>query len=204
MRLSKLATIWLMGMTMMTLTPMLVQGKFYYKNFNERYKLSINGDAVRAGECISLTDPARTGQQVGSLWYLSKLPAKDGFQTFFTVKFASHAAKSAVMHRTPAGPEIRGCEGLAFVVQTSGSNVLGLGGSGIGYAGLLDGIAVEFDTRHSGEEKDPLTNHISIHSAVRSPLSQYEVSRRAWLNTSDILVVRVCVACYRIPSTPLI
>ena len=61
---------------------------------------------------------------------------------------------------------------LAFVFQADNQNVLGRNGSSLGYDGIQNGIAVEFDTYYNYEEIDPYENHVSVHTrGWRHPLS---------------------------------
>ncbi len=53
-------------------------------------------------------------------------------------------------------------DGLAFVIQTQGNNVGGLGG-GLGYVGIPNSLGVEFDTFPNGPGVgDPNGNHVAI------------------------------------------
>ena len=68
-------------------------------------------------------------------------------------------------------PRDGGADGLAFVIQNRRPGLLGGGGGGLGYDGIPNRLAVEFDTwRNEGhelgetEEGDPNDNHISVHT----------------------------------------
>ncbi|KAI9272590.1 concanavalin A-like lectin/glucanase domain-containing protein, partial [Sporodiniella umbellata] len=59
----------------------------------------------------------------------------------------------------------QGADGMAFVVQASHKDALGEGGCELGYGGIKNSIAVEFDTYQSLDRcTDPSSNHISIHA----------------------------------------
>lgn len=65
---------------------------------------------------------------------------------------------------------------LAFVIQGEGLNALGDYGKGMGYSGINNSLAIEFDTYFNHEENDPYENHISIHtSGWRDPISANHV-----------------------------
>ena len=51
---------------------------------------------------------------------------------------------------------------FAFVIQGEGVDALGTNGKGMGYSGINNSLAVEFDTYFDPEENDPYENHISI------------------------------------------
>lgn len=165
----------------------LVEGRFYYKNFNDRDRLNINGDAVRSADCISLTDPIRGGSQVGSVWFAQDFVLKKGFSTTFSFMLASHVVNADLAANLNA-TTLEGVQGLALVIQASGSHVIGMEGSGMGYAGMSNGVAVEFDTFSNKDAKDPRGNHVAVHSALHSPLSQYESDKRVVANASGLLV----------------
>jgi hypothetical protein len=51
---------------------------------------------------------------------------------------------------------------FAFVIQGEGLNALGNNGKALGYGGINNSLAVEFDTYFNNEENDPYENHISV------------------------------------------
>lgn len=55
-----------------------------------------------------------------------------------------------------------GGDGLAFVLLGSEPKQLGSGGSGFGYQGLTDSVAVEFDIACNRDNGDPAAPHIAI------------------------------------------
>ena len=95
------------------------------------------GSAHKEGNRIILTPNAY--YQRGAIWSKEKFDlTKD-----FTVK-----AKLYLGNRP------QGADGIAFVIQNSpqGRNALGMGGGGLGYRGIPNSLAVEFDTwRNPGE-----------------------------------------------------
>jgi hypothetical protein len=63
-----------------------------------------------------------------------------------------------------------GADGFAFVIQNANGIALGHHGYGIGYSGIVNSLAVEFDTYRNvasefeGPEDDPNDNHLSVQS----------------------------------------
>jgi len=57
---------------------------------------------------------------------------------------------------------LTGADGLAFVIQNVGPEVLGNSGSGLGYEGIFNALSVELDTYHNFENMDFYENHISV------------------------------------------
>jgi hypothetical protein len=126
---------------------------FSYPNFASTAGLTINGNATTAvtgdGSVLRLT-PAATGQG-GSAFTTSQvsLGAGASFSTFFQFRFTNAGGIS------PA-------DGIAFVLQTVNNNVGGAGG-GLGYVGIANSVAVEFDTFNNGSGfGDPNGNHVAI------------------------------------------
>lgn len=60
-----------------------------------------------------------------------------------------------------------GADGLAFVIQGVSPVSLGNSGSGLGYEGIANSLAVEIDTFHNFDQMDYYENHISILTQVR-------------------------------------
>lgn len=106
-----------------------------------------NGNAVSvSASCYRLT--ANTASQAGSAWNLTPLNLNQPFDLYFNILL---------------GCSDGGADGMAFVLQTS-STALGAGGGGMGFQGLTQSFAVEFDTYQNSNFGDLLTDHIAIMS----------------------------------------
>ena len=126
---------------------------FVYSDFSSTVGLTLNGAATTPvtgdGTVLRLT-PAATGQG-GSVFTTSQISLGVGatFSTFFQFRFTN-----------PGG--ISPADGIAFVLQTVNNNVGGIGG-GLGYQGIPNSVAVEFDTFPNGPGVgDPDGNHVAI------------------------------------------
>lgn len=126
---------------------------FIYNDFSSTAGLTLNGSAATAvtgdGTVLRLT-PAAQGQG-GSAFTTSQISLGAGaeFSTFFQFRFTS-----------PGG--ISPADGITFTLQTVNNNVGGVGG-GLGYLGILNSVAVEFDTYPNGAgANDPNGNHVAI------------------------------------------
>jgi hypothetical protein len=126
---------------------------FLYADFSSTAGLTLNGSATTAatgsGVVLRLT-PAATGQG-GSAFTTSQISLGAGaeFSTFFQFRFTN-----------PGG--ISPADGIAFVLQTVNNNVGGAGG-GLGYVGINNSVAVEFDTFNNGPgANDPNGNHVAV------------------------------------------
>lgn len=139
-----------------------------YTDFGSVANLSLNGSVHQATwanqPVLRLTDGnlGYSNPQASTAWFNLKQPMAKGFTTYF--KFQVH---------NPAGCCAPG-DGIAFVIQNSSSTdstygatgagltALGVGGGGIGYAGIPNSLAIEFDT--SQEAWDPTSNHVAAQS----------------------------------------
>lgn len=101
-----------------------------------------------------------SGVTASSAWFNFTQPVTSGFTSYF--KFIFH---NPVQCCTPG-------DGLAFVIQNSSSTdstfgatggartALGVGNGGLGYAGIPNSIAIEFDTAQ--DPWDPTANHVAL------------------------------------------
>src|ERR671914_97267 len=118
-------------------------------------------DAVALVDQVQLT--ADAPGQTGAAW----LPAKQQVQDGFTATFAWQINRARAV----------GGDGFAFVIQNNSETALGEGGSGMGYSGIANSLAVEFDTTQNppeewgGTQGDPNANHLSVQSRGTLPNS---------------------------------
>lgn len=99
--------------------------------------------------------------KVGALWYKQPINLYNGFYTEFTLSFDSNEQTCQANGQS----QRCGGEGIAFVIQQTGNDAIGGAGSGMGYSGLKNVLAVEFDTMYDAQTNDPSTateRHISI------------------------------------------
>ena len=61
-----------------------------------------------------------------------------------------------------------GADGFAFLIQNNpaGANTLGPMGGGLGYDGIANCLAIEFDTFCNAEYNDPNNNHCAVQAAL--------------------------------------
>ena len=113
--------------------------------------------------------------KAGSVFYESRVPILRGFETSFTwqitdqsVECVDHVDKaySTEKHKACA---VRGGDGFAFVIHGDPEEANAMGGDGeqLGYGGIRNSLAIEFDTWTNTDTQgsdDVFTDHISIHS----------------------------------------
>lgn len=139
--------------------------RLYYPNFNDRVHLRLVGDAARDGGCVAVVSAGGTLPRSGAVWYASPLRVDGGFSATFHLRAANASRPRAAAS---------GLCGLALVLQAGSASALGEGGGGLGYGGLAEGVAVEFDVAPDAGLRDPAGPHLAVHRSRRGPLSAYE------------------------------
>lgn len=121
---------------------------FAYRNFYRTQNLSLSGNTQQMDGVLRLVR-AETWQG-GGVWYTAQqVPVARGFETEFTFRITK-----------TCGCE-HGADGVALVLHTNRSAVQqGAKGEGIGYGGIGQSVAIEFDAFDNREGTD---HHVSIH-----------------------------------------
>lgn len=127
-----------------------------YGDFSSSAGLRFNGAAAVVDSRLRLTADVRG--QAGSAWTTARPVVADGFWTLFQFQL------------TPNGTD---GDGLAFVIQNAEPTSLGQAGDGLGYAGVPNSLAVEFDTFGNAETRDPNGNHLSVQTRGTLPNSAH-------------------------------
>lgn len=127
-----------------------------YNDFSDTSALTLNGVTgsltPNTDNHLRLTDGLG---QSGSA-FLSNSISLDfnaSFSTAFSFIIANPVGASDV--------DGQGADGITFVVQTV-ANTAGGSGGGIGYSGIDNSVAVEFDTWNNGARDDNSGNHVGI------------------------------------------
>jgi hypothetical protein len=100
-------------------------------------------------------------------WYPRKLNVREGFDTSFVFRLANPSTECTLMDDEYTHCRARGADGFAFVVHNAeggGTHTMGEAGMGLGYSGILNSLAVEFDTWYNSELLEPYENHIAVHT----------------------------------------
>ncbi|OZJ06172.1 hypothetical protein BZG36_00999 [Bifiguratus adelaidae] len=93
--------------------------------------------------------------QVGSAFHTNQIDLSKSFMLSFSFRIADRSGN----------PAFNGADGFAVVLQAESVQALGEGGFQLGYGGLKNSLAIEFDTYRSEDRaNDPSGNHVSIHA----------------------------------------
>ncbi|WP_341676748.1 PEP-CTERM sorting domain-containing protein [Niveibacterium sp. SC-1] len=124
-----------------------------YSDFSSTAGLQLNGNAAQVGNVLRLT-PADFFQS-GSAFTSSALglDVDASFSTAFRFRLSNA--------NDFCDGQGCGADGFTFVLQTNANNVGGSGG-GIGYSGIPNSVAVEFDTWNNGGDDNNSSNHVGI------------------------------------------
>lgn len=95
----------------------------------------------------------------GGVWTTELIPVGCGFSSEFIFRSQSGA------NRAFDDGSLPGADGLAFVLQPTSREKIGETGGGIGYDGLSNALAIEFDTFKNDENLDSNGNHIAVQSS---------------------------------------
>lgn len=119
-----------------------------YEDFSNISQLKLNGDTITANDSLRLT--SATKKQQGSAFYQQALAidADTSFSTQFEFQLSGGT---------------NGGHGFTFMLQNDLEefDVLGVNGGGLGYRGIENSLAIEFDT-YFNHQFDPNNNHISV------------------------------------------
>ncbi len=133
--------------------------------------LHLVGDAEVIGDRVRLTQASE--YLTGAVWEGEQVEVQSGFVTQFSFAITEQGG----FHNPVDGTD--GADGIAFVVQNHSVGVIGETGEDVGYGGIPNSIAIEFDTwmNHGAsppEFHDPDGYHISVHTLGTAPNSADE------------------------------
>merc|ERR1712000_240709 len=112
------------------------------------------------GPALRLTPSG--ARESGAAWYRRKVNVREGFDTYIKFEISNPSMRCNRLDDVNTYCRSRGADGLAFVIQSTSPVALGLAGSGMGYQGIFNSLAVEVDTFFNYDQMDFYENHISI------------------------------------------
>lgn len=132
----------------------LIHELFSYPGFAVIDDLNLVGAAAQAGDVLRLV-PTQNWS-AGAAWYAQKQRVDSTFETVFQFNLNPSDSNAA--------------DGFAFVIQNDSDTALGGDASDLGFAGIPNSLAVEFDTF---EGSDPSLHRISVQTAGLEPNSSH-------------------------------
>ena len=156
---------------------------FEYPDFTGVDDIILSGSTGKVEDYIRLTY-ANTNQ-AGAIWHEKPVPVGNGFITEFSFRMSSGNNGTADDGSLP------GADGLAFVIQNNEIIDMGANGGGIGYSGIENALAVEFDLFKNDKTqiinfKDPNGNHLAIQKTTDNKLSALHNSEKTIEINDDI------------------
>jgi hypothetical protein len=127
--------------------------------------------SMPCGPALRLT--SSFARESGSMWYRRKMNVREGFDTTFMFEISNPSLRCSRMDDVNTYCRSRGADGLAFVLQDVSPVALGNAGSGMGYEGIFNSLAVEIDTFFNYDQMDYYENHIAVMTQVRYLLMLY-------------------------------
>ena len=133
-------------------------------DFGAASGLNLVSDASVQGSALRLS--SSNYSRVGAAWFSNLLNVADGFTVTFRFQITDRHQLLDNGTVLSGADVASGGDGIAFVVQNSSVNALGLPNSGIGYYGIPNSLAVEFDTWKNQKSTycEPDNNHIAVQS----------------------------------------
>ncbi|MBM3786446.1 MAG: PEP-CTERM sorting domain-containing protein [Acidobacteria bacterium] len=133
---------------------------FQFEGFGAAPNLTLVQNAALTANRLRLT-PALENQ-LGGAWYDTAVNVQGGFSTRFQFQFTERGGHTPDWE---PGVSNNGADGIAFVIQNAAPAPIGLFASGIGYYGIANSLAVEFDTWHNKPSYcEPNGNHIAVNT----------------------------------------
>lgn len=161
--------------------------EFNFPNFEKPTKIIFVGNAAKVQDYIQLTPPAVN--KSGAIWYADLLPVISGFKTDFSFRIRSGSNNNCEDRSIP------GADGIAFVIQNFIPYAVGTYGGGIGYDGIPNSVAIEFDTFSNDSTQienffDPNGNHVAVQtSGQRENSSKHQPQYTRGINSKIIPIL---------------
>ncbi|TMW55460.1 hypothetical protein Poli38472_010342 [Pythium oligandrum] len=152
---------------------------------------------------VRLRLTASQPRQISSVWYSEQLPVLQGFETRFTFQISDQSKRCYEVKDENFGTRhyrsctVHGGDGFAFVIHSNPSKTAAVGyrdaktQSQMGYEGIQNSLAIEFDTWHNGETPDTFYDHVAIYSNGADGNSLLESARLSTTALQDIADGRI-------------
>lgn len=151
---------WLLILSLSSNGCALTFADFTFTDFSDAPGLVLLDTAHAELAVLRLTE--NTPDTRGAAWFDREQLISPGFETSFWFRMSNPSGISDSFGQ-------QGGDGFAFVIQAIGLNAIGNGGGGMGFHGLPQSLAVEFDGFLNPPASDPDSNHIAVMSRGTSP-----------------------------------
>ena len=138
-----------------------------YPDFSSTSGLNLQGATSKVGNVLRVSGTSGANGDAGSAWNMTQQPVASGFSTTFRFQITQLTGIND-------DDGNNGGDGFAFGIQNSSGTALGATGGGMGYGGITNSVAVEFDTFRNALIGDPNGNHISVHTGGTAANSDLE------------------------------
>lgn len=138
------------------------------------------------GTVYSLVLTPAFPHKTGAFWHTAKAVVGYGFETSFNFRISDKSKNCQAFSEPRQRCITRGGDGFAFVIHNSEDGEMSIGktSGGLGYSGIKNGLAVEFDSWYNADSEDPYNNHISVQTRGRDAL--HHAHKYSVGHTSDI------------------
>lgn len=140
--------------------PTVLGTTFSFSDFSNPLGMSLIGNASLTANRLRLT--GATENQVGAAWLTDRVDVQNGFTTSFQFQITERGGYTPDWEPRVVND---GADGFTFTIQNEGPTAMGLYASGIGYYGITNSLAIEFDTWNNMPSYcEPNGNHIAVQS----------------------------------------
>jgi hypothetical protein len=161
---------------------------FDFASFKSIKSFTLNGASSLVSThpgFLRLTPAA--SNRAGSVWFQERQPVLKGFETEFSFQLTerSRNCKTTTVIAERCMPN--GGDGFAFVVHYDNLLSLGTASSSLGYGGIVNSLAIEFDTWFNVEKSDVYENHVSVQTKGLEPNESHHRSKIALTTSIPLL-----------------
>jgi uncharacterized repeat protein (TIGR03803 family) len=167
-------------------------GLFDFPKFINNSQVTLNSDANIHDSTVRLSKSE--SYSTGSIFFNEPQIISSGFRTSFSFRFSD--GYNDYNDGSPAG-----ADGMAFILQSN--NPMAIGGTGfdIGYAGIPNSLAIEFDTYRNDDDPaydcgDPDGSHVAVFSKGNLPNSSDHRTSALLGSTSNIPLLKADSTIY--------
>jgi len=158
---------------------------YSFTKLKDNTNLVFTSDSHTDSTNIILTSAQQ--HRVGYVWIKDKVPVVNGFSLTFS--FRMNKGKNDIDDGS-----LPGADGLSFIIQNNNVQSFGNSGGGIGYSGIPNSFAIEYDTYWNqfpaDSYNDPNGNHIGVFCSGALPNTSDHKSQFCLGTNNTIITLR--------------